>query len=192
LKIILATKNQGKIKEVIKILNDDNIELLSLHDLKDVPEIIEDGSSFEENAKIKANIIYNKYYMPVIGEDSGLSVEQLNGRPGIYSARYAGINASDLANNLKLIEEIKNFPQPHFAKYTCAAVYYDGKEYKTAFGEMKGKVIEKQQGKNGFGYDPLFIADGCNKTNAELDPEEKNKISHRYKAFNELKKILFN
>lgn len=192
MEIIFATKNKGKIREVKKILNDANIELLSLHDLKNVPEIVEDGNTFEENAKIKAKIIYDKFHIPVIAEDSGLSVEQLNGTPGIFSARYAGENASDKQNNLKLIENLKSLPQPHTAKFICAAVYYGGKDFKSTLGEMKGKVIEELHGKNGFGYDPLFIAEGNDKTNAELDPDEKNKISHRYKAFEKLKKVLQN
>lgn len=192
MKIILATKNKGKVKEVEKILNTVDIELLSLLDLKNVPAIIEDGSTFGENAKIKAKIIYDKFHVPTIGEDSGISVEQLNGAPGIHSARYSGENSTDLKNNLKLIDKLKNFPSPHKAKYTCAAVYFDGKEFKSTSGEMKGEVIEEMRGTNGFGYDPLFIADGYSLTNGQLDPDEKNKISHRYKAFKELKKLLFN
>ena len=185
-KIIFATKNSGKLREVIHILGDEYFELLSLNDFNNVGEIIEDGHTFEENAIKKAKIVYNKFKLPVIADDSGLVVEQLGGEPGIYSARYAGENATDEENNLKVLSKIKVFPKPHRAKFFCSAVYYDGTKLLTAEGEVLGQIIHEPRGQNGFGYDPLFLPDGYNQTTAELNLDEKNKISHRSKAFTSL------
>jgi XTP/dITP diphosphohydrolase len=189
-KIIFATKNRGKIREVNDILKSSNIEIISLLDLENVPEIIEDGLTFEDNAKIKAEIIYKAYGIPAMGDDSGLVVEQLNGRPGVYSARYAGENATDDENNKKLLLELKNYSEPHHAKFVCSAVYYDGNRFLTAYGEVKGIIIKEPRGDNGFGYDPLFLPDGYSLTSGELSLEEKNKISHRAIAFKNLKKLI--
>ncbi len=189
-KIIFATQNKGKIKEVTHIIEGSEIKLISLLDLDDVPEIIESGETFEENAKIKAEIIFNKYKIPTISDDSGLSVNQLNEEPGVFSARYAGESSTDEENNEKLLCELKNLPEPHIAKFICSAVYYDGANFLTSTGEVKGKVISKPRGKNGFGYDPLFVPDGYNITSAELSMKEKNNISHRAKAFKNLIKLI--
>jgi XTP/dITP diphosphohydrolase len=189
-KIIFATKNSGKLREVAHILGDKDFELLSLNDFNNVGEIIEDGKTFEENAIIKAKIVYETFKLPVIADDSGLVIEQLNGEPGIYSARYAGENATDEENNLKVLSKIKNFPKPHRAKFFCSAVYYDGTKKITAEGEILGQIIHEPRGKNGFGYDPLFMPDGYDKTTAELNLDEKNKISHRSKAFTSLLQMI--
>ncbi len=190
MEIIFATQNSGKINEVKSILGNDSIKLLSLDEFENVPEVIESGDTFEENAKIKAAEIYKKYKIPVIADDSGIVVEQLNGRPGVYSARYAGEEATDEENNNKLIKELSNFPEPHFAKFVCCAVFYNGNQFFTEFGEIKGRIIKNPRGKNGFGYDPIFVPEGYSKTSAELDPDEKNSISHRAIAFNKLKNII--
>jgi XTP/dITP diphosphohydrolase len=188
--VIFASRNKGKIKEVIEILNDANIKLYSLLGMDDTFKIIESGTTFEENAKIKALEVYNAFRIPAIGDDSGLSVEQLNGKPGVYSARYAGENATDDENNEKLLMELQNFPEPHFAKFICSAVYYDGKNFLSAYGELRGRIINSPHGENGFGYDPLFLPDGYSKTTAEIILEEKNKISHRSIAFEKLKDLI--
>lgn len=159
-KIIFATKNKGKVKEVEDILKDLNVQILSLADINESVNIEETGTTFEENAMIKAKKVYEKFRIPVIADDSGLVVEQLNGAPGIYSSRYAGEDGNDEANNRKLLKELKKYPKPHLAKFVCSAVFYDGNEFHTATGEMKGRIIEEQRGTNGFGYDPLFIPDG--------------------------------
>jgi len=190
IKIIFASGNKGKIAEVRKILGELDIPILSLHDINFEGDIEETGNSFEENAKIKAIEIFNNYNFPTIADDSGLVVEQLNGEPGIYSARYAGIDSDDAANNIKLLENLSSKLEPHRAKFVCSAVYYSGEETYTAVGEVNGKIISKARGINGFGYDPLFVPDGYSKTMAELDPEIKNSISHRFKAFDQLKKHL--
>ena len=189
-KIIFASKNEGKVKEVRHILNGINAEILSLNEVGFTDEIHESADTFEGNAKIKAEIIYNKFKLPTIADDSGIVALQLGDEPGIYSARYAGENATDEDNNRKLIERLKSYPEPHKGKFVCAAVYYFGADFILAMGEITGKIIKEPRGTNGFGYDPLFLPDGYDKTTAELPPEIKNKISHRFRAFNQLKKHL--
>ena len=189
-KIIFASKNKGKIREVKKIIDGADVELVSLLDLNDLSEIDESGTTFEENAKIKAAEVYNKYKIPAIGDDSGLSVEQLFGAPGVYSARYAGPGANDDDNNRKLLRELEKFKEPHHAKYICFAVYFDGENYAVADGEVEGIIVKEPRGNNGFGYDPFFVPDGYEQTMGELPLDEKNKISHRSKAFNNLKNAL--
>jgi XTP/dITP diphosphohydrolase len=189
-KIIFASKNEGKVKEVRHILNGINAEILSLNDVGFTDEIHETADTFEGNAKIKAEIIYDKFKLPTIADDSGIVALQLGNEPGVYSARYAGENATDEDNNNKLLERLKSFPEPHKGKFVCAAVYYFGADFILAMGEIAGRIIKESRGTNGFGYDPLFLPDGYDKTTAELPPEIKNKISHRYNAFDQLKKHL--
>jgi XTP/dITP diphosphohydrolase len=186
-KIIFATNNKGKVKEVNHIFDKLDVQIISLADLSETIEIEETGSTFEENALIKAKQVFKKFKLPTIADDSGLVVEQLNGAPGIYSSRYAGEDGNDSANNEKLLRELKSYPHPHMAKFVCAAVYYDGKVTFISEGEIKGRIIDEERGTNGFGYDPLFVPENYNKTSAELDPGIKNKISHRYHAFIKLK-----
>jgi len=188
--IIFASKNEGKVREVRHILDGINSEILSLNDLGFKDEIPEIADTFEGNAKIKAKAIYDKYNLPTIADDSGIVALQLGNEPGVYSARYAGENATDEENNIKLLARIKSFPEPHKAKFVCAAVYYFGGEFMIAMGEINGQIIKEPRGINGFGYDPLFLPDGYDETSAELSPEIKNKISHRYRAFNKLKVYL--
>jgi len=188
--ILLATTNKGKINDVKEILKDIDVEILSFLDFDDYPNVEETEPTFLENAELKAKAAYEKYGIPSIGDDSGLEPFQLNGEPGIYSARYAGEDATDEQNNLKLITKLSNYPEPHEGRFVCAAVYYDGREFKSAIGEVRGNIIKNPRGKNGFGYDPLFIPNGYENTMAQLSHEEKNKISHRLNAFKELKKYL--
>ncbi|MFZ2865235.1 MAG: RdgB/HAM1 family non-canonical purine NTP pyrophosphatase [Ignavibacteriaceae bacterium] len=188
--IILATTNKGKLNDVKEIFNDLDIEILSFLDFKNHPEVEENGITFLDNAIIKARAAFEKYKISSIGDDSGLEAFQLNGEPGVYSARYAGENADDEKNNLLLIKKLSKLPEPHPGRFVCAAAYYDGKEIKTAIGEIRGNIIKTPRGKNGFGYDPLFIPDGYNITTAEMPHEEKNKISHRYNAFKQLRILL--
>jgi len=189
-RIILASKNEGKVKEVRHILNGINADILSLNDLRFNNEIPETADTFEGNAKIKAKAIYDKFNLPTIADDSGIVAVQLGNEPGVYSARYAGESATDEENNIKLLERLKSLPEPHRGKFVCAAVYYFGTDFKVAMGEINGQIIKEPRGTNGFGYDPLFLPDGYDKTSAELPPETKNKISHRYRAFNQLKVYL--
>jgi len=189
-KIIFASKNEGKVKEVRHILNEINSEILSLNDVGFTDEIHESEDTFEGNAKIKAKIIYDRYKLPTIADDSGIVAMQLGNEPGVYSARYAGENATDEENNKKILERLKSFREPHKGKFICAAVYYFGADFIVALGEIVGTIIKEPRGTNGFGYDPLFLPDGYDKTTAELPTEIKNKISHRFKAFDQLKKYL--
>jgi len=188
--ILLATTNKGKVEDVKEILKELEVEILSFLDFDDYPEVEETGKTFLENAELKAKAAFEKYGIPSFGDDSGLESFQLNGEPGIYSARYAGENTDDHKNNLKLINNLSQFPEPHPGRFVCAAVYYDGIKFRSAIGEVRGNIIKSPRGKNGFGYDPLFIPNGYNITTAEMSHEEKNKISHRLNAFKELKKFL--
>ncbi len=188
--ILLATTNKGKLHDVKEILKDIDIEILSFLNFKDYPDVEEVGLTFLENAELKVKAAFDKYRIPSVGDDSGLEAFQLNGEPGIYSARYAGDDADDEKNNLKLIKKLSDFPEPHPGRFVCAAVYYDGKDFKSAIGDVRGNIIKTPRGKNGFGYDPLFIPDGYIITTAEMSHEQKNRISHRLNAFKELKKYL--
>ncbi|MCH7973006.1 MAG: RdgB/HAM1 family non-canonical purine NTP pyrophosphatase [Bacteroidetes bacterium] len=190
MKILFATKNKGKYKEVKNIFSDTDIELISLNDFDNAIDVVEDGSTFEENALKKAVEIYSQFKLPVISDDSGLIVEQLKGAPGIHSSRYSGDDATDKKNNIKLLDELKSFPEPHCAKFVCTAVYIDSKNNIITNDEINGQIISQPRGTNGFGYDPLFLPEGFNKTSAEISPDIKNKISHRAKAFNKLKQIM--
>ncbi len=187
--IIIATKNKNKIKELRRLFEPYDVVIHSLPE-HGVPEIIEDGKTFEENSIKKAKTIFELFGKPTIADDSGLLVVQLNNEPGIYSSRYAREGASDAENNAKLLRKLANFPEPHPAKFYCAASYFDGKNTIIVHGILKGRIIEKPRGENGFGYDPLFVPDGLNKTLAELPLEEKNKISHRARAFEKLKQTV--
>lgn len=190
MKIIFATQNKGKAKEVKAIFAKTKYEIIFLYDIGNKIDIEETGSTFQENAFLKAKTIYNIYKEPVIADDSGLAVEQIEGRPGVYSARYAGEKCTYEENNLKLIAELYNLPDPHKAKFISYAVFYDGYNEIEAVGELPGQIINEPRGTNGFGYDPIFIPEGYEQTVAEMEFEEKNKISHRAKAFNLLKEEL--
>lgn len=185
--LIFATGNKGKLAEVQKIFENTNFKIISLYEHGDVPEIEETGSTFAENALIKAEAIFSIYGKPVVADDSGLAVEQLNGEPGVYSARYAGENCTYDDNNKKLIKVLQQYDTPHKAKFVCSAIYFDGESKITAVGELHGEIIPEYRGENGFGYDPIFLPNGFDRTLAELTTEEKNEISHRAKAFNKLK-----
>jgi|SRR5574344_1130889 XTP/dITP diphosphohydrolase len=195
MKIILASSNQGKIKEFKQLLPD--VEVVAFSDILGKVEIDEDQDTFQKNAVKKAKTIYDllisKNYKDfvVISDDSGISLPILNNAPGIYSARFAGLNASDKENNDKLISklnELKLEKTPAF--YTaCIAIVYKDFTY-TVHGFMHGMATNKEIGTNGFGYDPLFIPNGFNKTLGELDLEVKKEFSHRSKALNLAKKVL--
>lgn len=189
-KILLATTNKGKLNDVKEILKGADVEILSFLNFDDYPTVEETGKTFLENAELKVKAAFEKYGIQSIGDDSGLEAFQLNGEPGIYSARYAGEDGNDEKNNLKLISKLSDYPEPHPGRFVCAAVYFDGKEFKSTIGEIRGSIIKTPRGSNGFGYDPLFIPDGYSRTMAELSHEEKNKISHRLNAFKELKRFL--
>ncbi len=192
MKIVLATNNPNKVREVKEILSDFNIEVLTLNDLGIDIEIIEDQETFEGNARKKAHKIYELTKLPTIADDSGLMVEALGGAPGVYSSRFAGEEHNYEKNNQKLLQELKDKPKPHRAKFVCVINYKTDNDDEIFVGEVNGEIIEEPRGKNGFGYDPLFKPDGFDLTYAELPSEIKNKISHRYKALVKFRDYLSN
>ena len=181
-KLVIATKNAGKVYEIKQILNNSAVQLISLSELPDIPDIEETGSTFEENALLKAKAVFEHFGHPTISDDSGLAVDALNSAPGIYSARFAGDEANDDKNIQKLLLELKKLTPPYTAKFICATVYYDGTNKISASGEMPGQICSTPHGTNGFGYDPVFMPTGLEKTTAQLTDREKNAISHRGKA----------
>jgi len=192
MKIVFATRNKGKVKEVKEMLQGIDVELFSLSDYDNVPEIVEDGATFLENALKKARTISVFTKEKVLADDSGLQVDILGGEPGIKSARYAGINATDDDNNRKLLVKLKGIPpQKRKASFFCALVLCDpdGK-YKHYEASWRGVIVDAPRGENGFGYDPIFMVPDLQMTAAELPPEIKNEISHRGQAFALLRKGL--
>ena len=187
MKLVFASTNKGKINEIKRLL--DSVEVLSLNDINFNEKIIEDGSTFAENAYIKAKTVFDYCGMLTLADDSGLCVEALDGAPGVYSARFSKTGL-DEDNNTLLLEKLKNQKNRN-AKYVCAlvAIWPNG-ESKTYIGELKGKIIDDYRGNNGFGYDPLVYLEELGKTTAEINMEEKNKISHRGLALKMFKEDL--
>ncbi len=193
MRIVAATQNAHKIREMEQITADFGMEILSQTEAG-LPglEIEENGSTFEENSAIKALTVCRLSGLPAIADDSGLSVDALNGAPGIYSARYAGKEADDRANNAKLLDALKDIPvELRTGRYVSVITlaYPDGRLL-TARGECTGVLLCAPRGKGGFGYDPLFVPDGTALTFAEMSAELKNRISHRAKALARLREIL--
>ncbi len=188
-KLIIATRNKGKFKEIKDILEPINFELKSLVDFKDIPEVKEDRSTFKENAIKKAKEISRLTGILSISDDSGLEVEALGGKPGVYSSRFSGPDATDEKNIKKLIGALKDMPEEkRAARFVCQAVLADkDRILSITTGICKGKIILEPRGNYGFGYDPVFAPEGYDKTFAELGPKVKNKISHRVKAFRKMK-----
>ena len=194
-KIVLATANTHKVIEFQRILNEllPDLELVAASQFPGVPEIEETGSTFAENALIKARAINEFTNLPALADDSGLVVEALNGAPGIFSARYAGINADDKANVMKLLNEIKGLDQTLLsAKFECSIALVDKSQDLALLvdGQMPGQVIKEVRGENGFGYDPIFVPQGLTKTSSQLSDSEKDKISHRGIALRKISVIL--
>ncbi len=192
-KIIIASRNKDKIKEFKTILQPMGFLVYSSLDFPDLPEVEEDGQSFKENALLKAKNAGLYTGMLALADDSGLEVEALSGRPGIYSARYSGHDASDQSNNLKLLEELKDFDdEDRYARYVAALALYNPLtgESQTTEGSCQGRILKEGQGQGGFGYDPLFYYENLEKTFAEIPMEVKNRVSHRAMALEELKRIL--
>jgi XTP/dITP diphosphohydrolase len=189
--IIIATRNQGKAEEFASFFGLYGIQVKTLLDLdKNLPDVEETGTTFEENAKIKASEIAALLKQPVLADDSGLVVDALNGAPGIYSARYAGEEKNDEKNNIKLLEKLQGVPMnKRTARFVCVlAISVPGEDIEYFKGYCEGTIARQAKGNNGFGYDPLFIPEGYSKTMAELTADEKNSISHRNQAFQSLKK----
>lgn len=191
-KIVVATKNKGKVKEIKSILGDLPFEVLTMSEAGIDIEIEETGETFEENALIKARAMKKYTSSIVMADDSGLEVDYLNGAPGIYSARFSGNDANDEKNNKKLLELMNGVEEEkRVARFVCAiSVIFEDDSHLSIRGECEGKVLTEPKGENGFGYDPLFFLTEYNASMAEVNQEVKNEISHRAKALKEFKKII--
>lgn len=192
-KVLLATRNKGKFREIEKILSGLPIQLLNLDDLKINTEVDETGSTFKENAVLKATKYAETAGILTLAEDSGLEVDALKGEPGVLSARYCQGEDKDRTN--LVLKNLKGVPfEKRIARFKCVVAIFDPKSkvLKTCQGKMEGIITEAPRGENGFGYDPVFYLPKFKKTNAELPMEEKNKISHRGEGFRKAKEILKN
>ncbi len=191
MRILLATKNKGKIREMNSLFSGTGVEFVGIDILESPPEVVEDGKTYHDNALKKAMTFYKLTGLPTLAEDSGLEVAALGGAPGIYSARYAGDGADDKENNRKLLEELKKIKSEdrtaRFVSVLCLVI--DGKPHFFE-GEVKGRILEEPEGTSGFGYDPLFCPDGYEHSFAVLGEDVKNSISHRAKAIEKLKLFL--
>jgi len=185
--LILASKNEHKVTEILPLIGNRPIEIKSLATFKHFPEIKEDGHTFSENAAVKAQAVFNFFKQPVIADDSGLEVAALKGAPGIYSARYAGAQGNYLQNNLLLLENMQSLiGEQRRARFVCT-ICFKTKEQETYFtGITEGYILQEFRGESGFGYDPLFFIPELNKTYAQLSLTEKNEWSHRGKAVRKL------
>ncbi|MFH1288000.1 MAG: XTP/dITP diphosphatase [bacterium] len=188
--IVVATRNKGKLKEIREILGALSVNLLSLDDFSRLPEVIEDQLTFQDNALKKAKVIAEITGLPVLAEDSGLEIRALGGRPGIYSARFAGENANDAKNTKKVLDLMRDVPEEkRQARFITSACFFIPASFKFfTEGICEGNIIFKPLGENGFGYDPIFVPKGYKKTFAELSKTVKNRISHRAKALREMRK----
>lgn len=188
-KVLVATSNRGKLLEIQQILRSVPLELISMDEYFDSQvEIEETGSTFEENALIKAQWVYNKSGLWALADDSGLEVDALGGKPGVLSARFAGVNAATEENNRKLLNELENISaSDRSARFRCVLVLKTAPDsYLCSEGVCEGHIGFEPRGSNGFGYDPLFIPEGLDRTFAQLSSEEKHLLSHRAKALKSL------
>ena len=191
-KIVFATTNEGKVKEIKEILKDFPIEVVSMKEMGISAEIEENGATFEENSLIKARALVKLTGLPALADDSGLEVDYLNGEPGIYSARYLGRDTDYDYKNNYIIDKLSGAKgEERSARFVCviSLVLPDGREF-VERGVVEGLIGYEQKGENGFGYDPIFYLPEYGKTSAELPPEEKNRISHRGKALTAMKKLI--
>jgi len=191
-KIVFATANEGKVKEIKEILKDFPIEVVSMKEMGITADIEENGATFEENSLIKARALVKLTGLPALADDSGLEVDYLNGEPGIYSARYLGRDTDyDYKNNYIIDKLSEAKGEERSARFVCviSLVLPDGREF-VEKGVVEGLIGYEQKGENGFGYDPIFYLPEYGKTSAELPPEEKNRISHRGKALTAMKKLI--
>ncbi|MCK9861537.1 RdgB/HAM1 family non-canonical purine NTP pyrophosphatase [Paenibacillus sp. ATY16] len=205
--ILIATKNEGKVREFAHAFAKLGRTVVSLNEYPDFPNIVEDGDTFSANARIKAKAAGDAFHVPVLADDSGLRVKALDGAPGVYSARYSGEGATDASNNVKLLEELKRLNAPDTAEpladgtrllspaqFVCVLALYDPAtgEFIETEGTVDGYIAERPRGEGGFGYDPLFWLPQLNRSMAELSKEEKQGISHRGNALAKLIEKLSN
>jgi XTP/dITP diphosphohydrolase len=192
MELLVATKNKKKLKEIKEILKGEGLRITALSDYQRMPRIIEDGRTFRENAIKKATKIAGFTKNLTLGEDSGLCVHALGGRPGVFSSRFAGLDKSDLKNNLKVLRLLEGIPlAKRRAYYVCAvAIANGGGLLGVVEGRCSGVIAFKMKGKSGFGYDPLFIIPKYKKTFAQLGEKIKHKMSHRYRALVKARHII--
>lgn len=195
-RLLLATANQKKLIELQRILDmslgASRVTLVGLADVENYPDVPETGLTFGENALIKAREGARRTGLPTVADDSGLAVDALNGMPGVFSARWSGRHGDDQANLDLVLGQIGDVPDEHRGgAFVCAAalVLPNGREHLVE-GRQTGRILRARRGEGGFGYDPIFLGDGQDRTNAELSPAEKDAISHRGKAFRELSKVI--
>jgi XTP/dITP diphosphohydrolase len=197
MKLVVATRNRGKIRELARLLSElEVVELVGLDELPPVAEVVEDTGTFEGNAAKKAREVAQATGLPALADDSGIEVDALGGAPGVDSALYAGEHGDDQANNEKLLRELEHVPDAErTARFRCVLAFADpagplGDAVHLEHGVVEGSILRVPRGENGFGYDPLFLLRGDHRTTAELSPEEKNAISHRAEAARKLSAFL--
>jgi XTP/dITP diphosphohydrolase len=188
MELVVATRNAGKLKEIRRLLESRGIRVRGLEEFPEVPDVVEDGKTFAENAIKKAEAVAQFTSLPCLADDSGLVVDALQGRPGVHSARFSGAEADDQSNNRKLLDEMAAVPEmQRQAAFCCVmALCMPGQSPHLFQGRVNGAILERQQGDGGFGYDPLFWLPGYNCTMAELPLDTKNQVSHRGQALRQL------
>jgi XTP/dITP diphosphohydrolase len=191
-RLVVATRNKGKIIEINALLAGLVDQVSSAGDFSAFPETVEDGATFEENALKKAREASRFSGLPALADDSGLVVDALHGRPGVFSARFAGEGAGDAANNARLIEECSNLPAEQLqAAFVCVLAFVTPEGDERLFsGRVTGRILSEARGDGGFGYDPLFLVNGSERSMAELTLAEKNSLSHRAQAFRKFREYL--
>jgi len=188
MELVVATRNAGKLKEIRRLLESRGIRVRGLEEFPGVPDVVEDGQTFAENAIKKAEAVAQFTSLPCLADDSGLVVDALQGRPGVHSARFSGAEADDQSNNRKLLDEMAAVPEiQRQAAFCCVmALCMPGQSPRLFQGRVNGVILERQKGDGGFGYDPLFWLPGYNCTMAELPLDTKNQVSHRGQALRQL------
>ncbi len=188
-RILIATANPGKIREIAAVMRELPVSWVTLADLEPIEEPVEDGGTFAENARLKARYYAEKTGLWALADDSGIEIDALNGAPGVYSSRYAGDACDDAANNAKMVRELQGVPpEERTARFRCCvALASPGTILAEADGKIEGIIIDQPRGENGFGYDPHFLVPELGRTTAELEPEHKNSISHRGNALRSIR-----
>ncbi len=193
-RLVIATANPGKLTELARILADDhaNVALVSLAEFPGAPDVVETGVTFAENALLKAHAIADFSGLPTVADDSGLCVDALSGMPGVLSARWSGRHGDDRANLRLVLAQVTDVPdERRGARFVCAAALVSpGGEEQVTEGVVTGRLIREPRGQHGFGYDPIFVPDGFDVTTAEMDPADKDKISHRGRALRALAPVI--
>ncbi len=190
-RLVVATRNSNKAKEIREILRDVDVQIQTLNDFPHIGEIREEGATFEENALQKARAVFKLIGLPALADDSGLEIFYLNMRPGVFSARYSGAGASDESNNTKVLEELLGVPERRRrARFRCVLAFVADEAERVVEGSCLGKIVFEPRGSREFGYDPLFLPTGYTQTFGELASEVKNTISHRARALEQMRAVL--